>query len=635
MSTPGLRKIHGFCEKAKQMGYEWGWVDTCCVDKESNTELSEAINSMYKWYEDAALCIVYLTDVSSTDTELNAPGSAFRRSRWFTRGWTLQELIAPRSVYFFSSSWTFLSCRSAQAPLIEEICGVPRDLGLGRALVDFTIAQRMSWAASRVTSRREDMAYCLLGLFQITMPLIYGERDQAFQRLQKKIIKKFPSDQPILSWGFDLPDELPLLSSGDPDCMSILARSPSDFRGCGDIVSIESPSRRRSLRWETRQRVRTMEVKGTRIYIEFHALVQFEISSLYSTRLILCLPCRRLSDPKGTKIGIRLHSDIQQWSTMPELVLDLFPYSASKGHLSSSGRLSGCKPVKISGDRQLFTLRTNLNIFEYPRRDILRVEDGSPLTISPSSSVFIVPCVGLTMTPIRQGPGCAIDIRNDYIAVHRRGACPERCNRMLAIFACTLSGKAKVTTTSTSFLLQVKHRWGECKGISWRPEMMFFAKTEEDPAQLTAEELDCLNWYWRDNLNLGGGVTIYMTERLQPRLLHDIRVFYCGRDDSNNDQQLPTSLFSLLDSNPSFGYALRFNVLVSHLNYCSVHRLILFDLLVLPLIADFVISERQFSIVYLIWAVYMTSLVLDPCLALLVSGLLKFEEGSVDRLESE
>ncbi|KAI8955850.1 HET-domain-containing protein [Xylaria longipes] len=201
LSKPGYVKIEKFCDEANSMGYDWAWVDTCCIDKTSSSELSEAINRMYRWYEQSALCIAHLEDVEVSSIDLVDPNSEFRKSSWFTRGWTLQELIAPRKLLFYNKSWACIGDRSTLAPFIQEICGVPCDLlSSDKKPSKYSIAQRMSWAAKRKTTRLEDRAYCLLGLFEINMPLIYGEADAAFQRLQKKIIKK-SNDQTIFAWG--------------------------------------------------------------------------------------------------------------------------------------------------------------------------------------------------------------------------------------------------------------------------------------------------------------------------------------------------------------------------------------------------------------------------------------------------
>ncbi|KAI1357593.1 HET-domain-containing protein [Xylaria arbuscula] len=228
LSKPGYTKIEKFCQEASRLGYEWAWVDTCCIDKKSSSELSEAINSMYRWYEQSALCIAYLEILEAPSTDVADLDSKFRQSGWFTRGWTLQELIAPRKLHFYSKSWTFIADRSDIKSSIEKICGVPQGLlSLSKSPREYSIAQRMSWAAKRITTRREDRAYCLLGLFGINMPLIYGEGDSAFRRLQKKIVKE-SNDQTIFAWGFRLRHEV-TLSPRYPQLTSALADSPAQF----------------------------------------------------------------------------------------------------------------------------------------------------------------------------------------------------------------------------------------------------------------------------------------------------------------------------------------------------------------------------------------------------------------------
>ncbi|EJF57397.1 hypothetical protein DICSQDRAFT_69605, partial [Dichomitus squalens LYAD-421 SS1] len=176
-------------------------LDTCCIDKSSSAELSEAINSMFYWYRDADVCHVYLFDVDDDDPQM--PSSTFRSSRWHTRGWTLQELIAPRYVIFLSKSWHTIGTKVSLANVLTEITGIDLDVLLQRAPdclhARTSIARRMSWASKRETTRIEDRAYSLLGLFGISMLIIYGEGSDAFQRLQKEILKR-EKDQSIFAW---------------------------------------------------------------------------------------------------------------------------------------------------------------------------------------------------------------------------------------------------------------------------------------------------------------------------------------------------------------------------------------------------------------------------------------------------
>ncbi|KAK1756423.1 hypothetical protein QBC47DRAFT_186046 [Echria macrotheca] len=199
----------------------YAWVDTCCINKESSAELSEAINTMYKWYWDAHRCIAYLNDVDDTDYESHG----FRRTRWFTRGWTLQELLAPDELEFYNRNWNYMTTKSKAASAIQRITGISSMAFRNRAYVDSNsrcVAERMSWAANRKTTRVEDEAYCLIGIFKVNMPLLYGEGDRAFQRLQQQIIANY-DDQTIFAWGFGQPVTL------IPSFEGVLAPSPSSF----------------------------------------------------------------------------------------------------------------------------------------------------------------------------------------------------------------------------------------------------------------------------------------------------------------------------------------------------------------------------------------------------------------------
>jgi hypothetical protein len=189
----GYRKIL-FCEeKAAAAGLQFFWIDTCCINKRSEPELSEAINSMFRWYQKAARCFVYLSDVSATSVEGPSSHSwhtAFRRSRWFTRGWTLQELIAPSSVEFFTKDGQRLGDKASLESIVHEVTGIDKIALQGYPLSQFSIQERKSWAERRSTKRQEDEIYSLLGIYGVTMPLIYGEgKDRAFRRLNDEISK--------------------------------------------------------------------------------------------------------------------------------------------------------------------------------------------------------------------------------------------------------------------------------------------------------------------------------------------------------------------------------------------------------------------------------------------------------------
>ena len=194
-------KIRNCCILAEKQGYRWVWIDSCCIDKTSSSELSEAINSMYQWYTEAEVCYAYLADVPG-DCVLDSPESAFRKSRWHTRGWTLQELIAPDFVIFLSGDWRELGNRAALAKLLQEITRVDSRV-LTRELkpAHWSISVRMSWASSRKTTRVEDEAYSLMGLFGVSMPTNYGEGKRAFIRLQYEIMQH-DSDMSLFAFGY-------------------------------------------------------------------------------------------------------------------------------------------------------------------------------------------------------------------------------------------------------------------------------------------------------------------------------------------------------------------------------------------------------------------------------------------------
>lgn len=194
-------KVRAFCHLAAEEGYEWAWLDTSCIDKTSSAELSEAINSMYAWYAASDVCYAYLYDVCDADNPFE-PDSDFSKSEWHERGWTLQELLAPKRTVFLSGSWRFFGTKASLiAPLVQRT-GIDRDVLLGNKMIDApSVAQRMSWAATRKTTREEDRAYSLMGIFGVNMPIIYGEGDEkAFLRLQKEVIAICP-DQSIFAWG--------------------------------------------------------------------------------------------------------------------------------------------------------------------------------------------------------------------------------------------------------------------------------------------------------------------------------------------------------------------------------------------------------------------------------------------------
>lgn len=253
----GYDKIIRFCAFAQARDYQWCWIDTCCIDKRSSAELSEAINSMWKWYEVADECCVYLVDVSPFASGFaDQVYAQFKASRWFRRCWTLQELLAPSKVMFCTQAWEiFQELRKGPYERslmdnemfdrhtltlthLETITGIPKayldhDLSIAHA----SVAQKMSWAANRSASRVEDESYSLLGLFDINMPLLYGEGRKAFKRLQHEIIRQSP-DESVFAWK---DDSLRRHSSCSEGCLvscswnSLLAPHPKHFASSGRV----------------------------------------------------------------------------------------------------------------------------------------------------------------------------------------------------------------------------------------------------------------------------------------------------------------------------------------------------------------------------------------------------------------
>ncbi|KAF8862778.1 HET-domain-containing protein [Acephala macrosclerotiorum] len=188
----GYKKILFCLKQAVKDGLKYFWVDSCCINKKDSAEVSEAIISMFRWYSNARHCYVYLIDVSAHDIDQDIDQkSAFRKSRWFGRGWTLQELLAPKSVKFFSREGKQLGDKNSLVQLICEITGIPTAALQGAPLPSFSVPARISWANGRKTTREEDKAYSLMGILCLNMTPMYGEgKDEAFMRLNVEIEKR-------------------------------------------------------------------------------------------------------------------------------------------------------------------------------------------------------------------------------------------------------------------------------------------------------------------------------------------------------------------------------------------------------------------------------------------------------------
>ncbi|KAJ6780424.1 hypothetical protein PWT90_02311 [Aphanocladium album] len=229
----GFAKISQFCATVslRLPNIKYVWVDTCCIDKSSSAELTEAINSMFRWYREAVRCFAYLQDVS-LQGKCEA-GPEFESCRWFSRGWTLQELLAPRDLEFFDRDWKLIGEKQSLCSRISKATGIQESALKTDAFHEYSAACRMSWASQRQTTRTEDMAYCLLGIFDINMPMLYGEGEKAFLRLQEEILKSF-DDQSLLAWDAE--------SVPASEQVSTLAKQPSCFRGGAELMCRPSSS---------------------------------------------------------------------------------------------------------------------------------------------------------------------------------------------------------------------------------------------------------------------------------------------------------------------------------------------------------------------------------------------------------
>jgi hypothetical protein len=195
-------KLVKFCEAALRCKCDYVWLDTGCINKQSSTELEESIRSMFSWYRNSHICIVHLSETAKPYT--------MRVDPWFTRGWTLQELLAPKVIKFFSKSWRPLTAKPndkipdaelgvALWKSISEITGIPDVELLNFEPGIINVRERMVWVSRRQTTRIEDMAYCLIGIFNIPLSIAYGEGQMAFHRLQVEIVER-SHDRGLFAW---------------------------------------------------------------------------------------------------------------------------------------------------------------------------------------------------------------------------------------------------------------------------------------------------------------------------------------------------------------------------------------------------------------------------------------------------
>ena len=295
----GYQKILQSCEQTRKDGYKWLWVDTCCIDKRSSAELSEAINSMYRWYENSRICYAYLHDVHGSSFPTARNNKKYPNSKgwpeWFSRGWTLQEMIAPRNLQFFNKDWHFIGDKRTLSPILEAITRVPQHiLKEGLSLNRPCVARIMSWAANRTTTRVEDRAYSLMGLLDVNMPMLYGEGKKSFHRLQLEIIRT-SNDHSIFAWSCE---------GTKVRVGSVLADDPSFFRECDEMELMEPDEFEESLdkyymSKSDRDRFGTFPItnRGIQIWMMLRPCVGSEVFQAV-------LPCR--SRPSGPPVIINL-----------------------------------------------------------------------------------------------------------------------------------------------------------------------------------------------------------------------------------------------------------------------------------------------------------------------------------------
>ncbi|KAK3620956.1 hypothetical protein LTR56_023092 [Elasticomyces elasticus] len=316
----GYDKIERSCHLARIDKLSYVWVDTCCIDKSSSSELQEAINSMYRWYAQAKYCYAYLVDA-----ELSNLSQTFERSVWFLRGWCLQELIAPKEVKFFDKDWNSIGWRTTMVPWLSRITKIDvAVLNHRKALTSVSVAKRMSWAAYRKTSRVEDIAYCLLGIFDVSIPMLYGEGSKAFARLQEEIIRT-SNDHSIFAWGFS--DKF----AGNPS--QLLADSPADFVGCHNLVTWGRPGQydltNRGLRIE-------LEV------IQSERPLQAPMSGVHDPHEYFGVLHCRYEDELGGTLGLRLqrNQELNEYNISSDGPLDRVLPGGFHNYHPAIGRLT-------------------------------------------------------------------------------------------------------------------------------------------------------------------------------------------------------------------------------------------------------------------------------------------------------
>ncbi|KAI6111557.1 hypothetical protein EDD16DRAFT_1835908 [Pisolithus croceorrhizus] len=233
-TEPGYEKVQMCCRLARQDGLDYVWIDNCCADANSRSTRSEVRISAYAWFQQAQVCYTYLGDVDGNENPRETH-SQFRRSKWFGRSWTLQELLAPKHVFFFAKDWTMIGTKADLVDIVSKVTGIHKDaLEYPERIPCFSIATRMSWARGRTSTKDEDRVYALMGLFDVNLPVVYGEGEtKTFLKLQNEIMK-VTDDQSIFAWRSAAATSF----SSKSDASGILASTSECFAECGDVQNI-------------------------------------------------------------------------------------------------------------------------------------------------------------------------------------------------------------------------------------------------------------------------------------------------------------------------------------------------------------------------------------------------------------
>jgi len=366
----GYRKIDMACQVAAANGYEHIWIDTCCIDKSSSAELTEAINSMYNWYMRAEVCYVYFYDLMmapTLDGEGDDPALKTRedlaKCKWFFRGWTLQELIAPRNIIFFDKDWETVGCKQSLVHELSTITNISETiLQHKQDLSSVSVAQKMSWAAHRHTTRVEDTAYCLLGIFGVHLHFIYGEKDRAFRRLQEAILTS-GSDLSIFAWRRPRSTH----NNQSREYCGVLASEPSWFSESGSLAK-----KRRYDRAELFPCNGAIKVK-----------MQFLVEMTHhngSYRYLLPLDCAHEENPTATLcVRLRKHGPNEFIRENPD-VIEEFPVDTKlrKPIIPSNRYLLLDLPVQDPSNDLIGQSRTHAIQFKLPQGMSIQMLDISP-----------------------------------------------------------------------------------------------------------------------------------------------------------------------------------------------------------------------------------------------------------------